>query len=143
MSYQPVQWTDGEAADDVKLNQMAANDDYLYQNIIDGKYDAHGVVKDSGLKIWSRVISIPPNHKHVVSADVYFGTYFSAGCRPVIASTLATADRVRSTVSIRALDGTRIPDNQGFRVVLYYINAEGQYLTFDYPQHIHIIAIGY
>lgn len=122
---------------------MAANDDYLEGQVFEGRYDAFNVVQDSGLKIWSRVIQVQPNHKHVVEAPVSFGSFFTPGSIPVITATLATSDRIRTTLTIRGLDGGRKPSSAGFTAVLYYINSEGQNLVFNNYQHVHIIAMGY
>lgn len=110
--YRPVWWSDIEPTFTVKLNQMASNDQWLFENSPRMLYSAYGVRRAEGLKIASGTILFPP-YTSVVERTAEFGTFFSTACNPIVVVGGAIAPAGVHWPSIRGLGGGQ-PDHRGF-----------------------------
>ena len=85
-------------------------------------YHAWALSKSSGVKIMAGVMGMGPDPSNAaVQGIFYFGSFFTAGCRP---SVVATANPVgngwRYTVTVRGPSGPgSVPDSVGFSAGVY------------------------
>jgi hypothetical protein len=120
--YRPVTWTAGEPLASSKLATMAGNDQYLFEAMPRLVFNNHGFKKDRGVKVLALSAVIPPSSASWGRTNVYFGDFFSVGCRPVVAAaTNAPPGGDQYSVNIRGI-GTSIPDHRGVEVT---INNQG------------------
>jgi hypothetical protein len=112
--FAPLTWNDNEPLFMEKLNQMANNEQYLFENMPKMYYNAHGVKKSTGVRILSSVVGIPANSKSPNgSARYYFGNFFSSGCRPLVVASVNSYPQGRYHLNTRGID-TFWPDHRGF-----------------------------
>lgn len=138
--YNPVSFN-GEMITTQKMNQMANNDQWLFENSPRIRYNANGLVRDASLKVMAGktpfTVNTATNYEYI---NVYFGSFFSAGCKPVVTATVEgfNAGAHRHHVVITGLTGGEI-DNVGFVGVL----AGEAYPTLTSGGFIHWQAVGY
>jgi hypothetical protein len=96
------------------MNAMTNNDQWLYENSPTLYYNHAGVRKSNGTKLMSGVVQLPAGGIYT-SATYYFGSFFSAGSRPVVTAGLNSYPQIRIMVAIRGI-GTFFPDHRGFEV---------------------------
>ena len=101
-----------------KLQTMVDNTDFVYAHMPNVKYTRAGVNRESGVKILAGAIHVPKKHAANKKRDVYFGSFFSAGCFPIIIASVNAAPQSRYIVNTRNLDDTWLPDNRGFKAVI-------------------------
>jgi len=140
--YKSITWSDGEAITYEDLSTMANNDQWLYENTPRMLYNYKGLKKTTGLKIYAASVHIPATKERNTFKDIYFGTFFTPGCMPVITlNHHGSQNRVH--VSMRGLGGSGYaPNHNGFQMVL----ATDELLTPNVlfmPIDLHIIAVGY
>lgn len=143
--YQDVTWSSDDAAVEDSLQQMTANDKYLFDHIMPQKYIAYNFIKTQGLKMACGIVSFNPSSPVQLTKDVMFGSFFTPGSRPVVVASLATPQTFRAFIIIKGFgEGNQRPDSNGFNVVL---NADPLKAgaTGNWPglNHVHWIAIGY
>lgn len=142
--YRDVSWGDDEEITADKLNQMTTNEKYLLERIMPHQYQAYGITKTSGLKIACGIVSVGPYAGRQMSKVIYFGRFFTVGCRPIVLASHATPSQFRTFVSCKGVGANNMrPDHNGFQVVL---NADPLTTTTNYfptAQHIHWLSIGY
>lgn len=97
---------------------MCANDQWLYEQMPRMSYYAGGVKRTSGIRIAAGHAVLFPNKTHATSDNIYFGGFFSQGCRPVV---LATSNNHRQphmwiwTAGIGdRVSANYYPDDRGF-----------------------------
>lgn len=136
--YVPVTWGDEPVFTD-KLNQMTNNDQYLFENSPKMYYNSYNLKKTSGVRIMGGVLGLPATTTRYRSGTAYFGTFFSAGCRPiVVASVNPMGSGVDFSLTLRGVDSVYI-DYRGFRAHVYHIVQ-----TKDAARsYIHWIAMGW
>lgn len=142
LPYKPVSWIEEPVATD-KLAQMANNDQWLYENTPRMKFQGYNLLKTSGLKILATYGIIAPTTIYAGSTNVYFGSFFSVGCQPiVVAQTIATNSQRRFHINVNGI-GRAVPDHTG--ATLYIVTDEPS--TKDVPirasVYVHTIAIGW
>jgi hypothetical protein len=136
--YQPVSFN-GEMITTQKMNQMANNDQWLFENSPRIRYNANGLVRDASLKVMAGKTPYPLVSLNYVYQAVYFGSFFSAGCKPVITATIeAPSGGHRNRVMIYGLTGGEV-DNTGFQAVVTTEAAP----TLGPAGFIHWQAVGY
>lgn len=121
---------------------MCANDQWLYENMPRMSYSAGGVRRTSGIRIAAGHTVLIPNKTGAVSTPVYFGGFFSQGCRPVV---LASNNNHRqghlfiwtSGIGDRA-NANYYPDDRGFT-----INVHIETGTINGSFAVAWIAVGY
>ena len=144
-SYKPLSWGEEYISSD-KLNQMASNDQYLFERTPTVYYSAYGVNKKSGgMKIMSGVLAIYANkNASHVTKDYHFGSFFSHGCRPVITvgQNMTTAGRYH--VYFKGF-GTFAPDHRGvkFGVIANHRSGSKTPNRINTKIYIHWTAVGW
>jgi hypothetical protein len=116
--YKPVLFVDSEAIDRDKMNQVANNMQWLFENTPRIKYAAHGFVKASGAKILAGIATVPATNTTFSQTTVYFGSFFSQGCQPVITATpIRNTSRARFEVIVKGI-GRVYPDHRGAQIAV-------------------------
>jgi len=140
-----LHWDVGEVISQKKMNQIVNNVDFLYGQKIKVRYRAHELTRTTGVRIAAGKHPIGPAPKSgVMNRDIYFGNFFTTGCRPVVNATLAQVSRGRSFITITGVGGNGMhPSHSGFRAVVAHQTVPGK--TFNYPRAlwIHWQAFGY
>lgn len=135
--YRPVTWNT-EPISQGKLQQMADNDEWLFENAARVRYSVNGIVKDDGLKILVGKTLYGTSAVSAVYQDVYFGSFFSTNCNPIVTCTLETGTGLgRKQVTLAGFGGD--VDSRGFRAAIY--TDEVTYM--DKAGWLHWQAIGY
>lgn len=114
--YSPVSWGPGPIEAE-KLQKMAQNDQWLFENTARMLYLSSGIKKTDGLKIASGKAlygSRPTTNWTFV--DIQFGGFFSTGCSPVVVATPhSRGAHAFYATSIRGITGGDSIDHRGFR----------------------------
>lgn len=139
--FRHVTWGE-EPVTQAKLAQMVSNDEYLLDNMVRASFRT-GVTKNSGIKILAGTVFLAANKKESTTANVYFGNFFSAGCRPVVVATPATYPTQRVACNIRGLGPIANPDQRGFHVYCWAANREAKNAKILHGVRIHYIAYGW
>lgn len=113
MVYKRLNW-EYEPVDTNKLNDMVANDDWLFQNMVTAYYDVNGLIRDSGLEIRAGYVKAISTEAVSFFVSYYYGKPFLPGARPVIVSTPVSGNAMNYIITIRGLDNRAIPDHRGF-----------------------------
>ncbi len=93
---------------------MANNDQWLFEHITKMRYQG-AVTKNDGLKILAGKAYYGPNDTNDrQDCTVYFGSFFSTGCFPVVvAVNEVNTNGFRRLVTVRSISGSQI-DHRGF-----------------------------
>lgn len=119
---------------------MVNNDNWLYENMARVYYNNGGSIKRStGLKIMAGAIYVAPNKANYMRKTVSFGSYFSAGCKPIITTGLNASYGTRSHLTFYGLNGISV-DHQGAIFTLYASNPASKFVSGVY---INWVAVGY
>lgn len=143
--FKPVSFTDG-AVDLTRLQQLANNQQALYEQKIPIKYQRGNFVKVGGLKIASGIVTLGATSKIGPGIDVYFGAFFTPGCLPSVQLTYSTNDyrQVRVHILAKGLgNGVLDPDHRGMQVLLLgdpIVKTTSYFPTFS---RVHWTAIGW
>jgi hypothetical protein len=114
-----------------KLQQLADNDNWLFENAPRLRYAVTDLTKEKGIKI----IAGKTRYPATTGADwedvyVYFGSFFTAGCKPIVTCVTADTEKGhRKFVNVRGLGGEL--DHRGF---IGHVTAHEPP---GYPQYIH------
>lgn len=118
--YKPVNWSDNEPTFTDKLNQMATNDQFLFENTPRMYYNHQGVevVRDRNMKIASGVRVFVVNGSGQYIEPVEFGNFFSTACHPVVVvGGVVNRNSVRCHTGARAFSLGQHIDHRGFELV--------------------------
>ena len=145
-----VNWSDDEVGSTAKLNQMAENDNIVYNMLPHFLYNT-GPGRDIDFNDSQSRVLKPTIYAGTVWLDV-IGGYgqtktvsfpqgtFAPGCRPVVMTQIAaTGNEKVAIATIGGTDGTRTVKNDGFRVHVY--SAYGY--KFKSSVHLHYVAFGW
>lgn len=141
--YKPTSWSSGEQITREKLNQMCANEQWIFENQPNAFYNAHGIKKTSGLKIMAGYTSFGSNKARHIEKDVLFGNFFSVGCKPIVVLEPVILKQSRIHTAIRGISSEKYPDHRGFRCVLDADELSSKRNYFHYGTVVYFIAIGY
>lgn len=114
--YKPLSWQPSDIISDSKLDQIANNSQWLFENTPRASYNAYGVKRATGVKIASGTVLIYASKLASQTRPVYFGNFFSAACKPVV--TTGVISFQRRTFVITNGFGVYQPDNRGFEIVV-------------------------
>ncbi len=117
--YKRLAWGIKEPITSAKLNDMIGNSDFLYDNKIDGYYNALGIARDSGLSIRTGYVKVANTANAGQAVGVYYTRPFLPGVRPVVITGLAIDSRWNIFHGVKGLDGRAIPESRGFTVHLW------------------------
>jgi hypothetical protein len=110
--FTPTTWTN-EPVSSAKLNQMAQNDQWLYENSVKFDYNVSGICRSSGLKIAVAYIYCPANGGRYSESTFFFGDFFTPGTNPVIVGGNFGSGRIIDTwIGFRGIDQW-LPDHRG------------------------------
>lgn len=142
-SYKPVTWGE-EPTSTPKLNQMANNTQWVYENMPTMLFNAYGIKKTSGVKILAGIAIVPANGAQWSSVNVSFGTFFTPGCKPVVTTgRQITSGKPRFHTTMRGFSEYNI-DHRG---VILSCGADYYGTTVknvcDVTNALHYIAIGW
>lgn len=141
--YRPISFSPDEAITDDKINQAMNNVQWLFENTPRMYYNAFGLKKTSGIKILTGVGVVPATKSTLSSTTVYFGTFFSQGCSPVVVATpVRNAGPVRFETCVSGI-GQTYPDHRGCRL---HISTDERLATSNYhPRALPVnwIAVGW
>lgn len=138
--YRPVSWN-GESISNAKLNQMANNTQFIFERQPKMRYTGAGnnIIRDTALKVLSGKTPFPPvTTANWIYQNIYFGSFFTVNCKPIITASLEAGDH-RGRVVIRSFgaQGTEI-DHVGFIAIVSHESAA----TLS-PGWVHWTAVGY
>lgn len=121
-----------------KLQQLANNTQYLFDNASKVRYKLGALERESGVKILTGKATLPPQtDRNYGRVDVYFGNFFTSGCRPIVVAGVESG-MVRVQVSIKG-HGDGSIDHTGFRG---YVSSD-YYKTLDQSTVVAWIAVGF
>lgn len=113
MGFERISWGH-ENVDTNKLNKMVANDDWLFNNMVNAYYDVNGIIRDSGLEMRTGYVKGISTEAPSFFASHYYTRPFLPGARPVVVTSVASGNAMVYLVGIRGLDNRGIPDHRGF-----------------------------
>jgi hypothetical protein len=137
--YAPVTWSDGDGMDTVKLQQMVDNTRILYENTPSMQINSHGVVKESGLRIFATTVQMPTSSENNVKKTIYFGNFFSPGCKPIVTIGFNVNVHKKMYANFNGLSDTHWVDHRGMDIFCRSEMAVG----FKFPTNVNVIAIGW
>lgn len=141
--YKPTTWGDEPVFTD-KLNQMANNEQWLYENTPRMMFSAWGIKRTSGVKVLAGIAICQGNQALWSPTSVNFGTFFSSGCKPVVVTgTQPTSSKWRYHTIIKGI-GTYYPDHRGIEIHVgadYYGTSTRN--TVDSRVYVHYVVIGW
>lgn len=140
--YRPISWTDKNLTQE-KLQQLSNNDQWLFENSPRLRYNYQNglIVRDNGLKIIVGKTAYGTRASDAVDIHVYFGSFFSAACKPVISISVETTGAwLRKRVTIRGIGGEI--DYRGF---VAHLSTDEPYVAknIEAPGWIHWHAAGF
>jgi hypothetical protein len=140
--YKPVSWSEEPTSVD-KLNQMTNNDQWLFENTPRMKYNAYSLNKQSGLKILATYAFMPYTLATAQSRAVYFGSFFSVGCQPIVVATpVPLGPQRRFHVAVNGI-GRAVPDHTGCFIQLSPDEWNTKNNRVSQSVYVHLIAIGW
>lgn len=110
-NFTPVTWTN-EPVSSTKLQTMANNEQWLYENSVKLDYNVNGIQRSSGLKIMVAYIYIPGNGARFSSNRFYFGDFFTPGTMPAIVGGNFSQWVVDTSFGFKGIDQW-MPDHRG------------------------------
>ena len=126
-----------------KMNQLANNDQWLYENMPRIGYRGYGINKSTGLKILATGVAFAATTARSATRGLYFSGYFSTGCQPFcIAQAIATNGQRRFFVHVNGI-GRAVPDHNGCTITLTSSELNPTYDKIGATVHVNLIAIGY
>ncbi len=114
--YKSVSWSDNEPIFTSKLNQMTNNDQWLFENTPRMLYSAFDQRRAEGVKIASGLLACNPDPNGIQQHVVYFGSFFSESCTPVVVTGLMHQGEVRITFGVKGIGQTYV-DHRGFEIL--------------------------
>lgn len=117
-AFRDITWGPNENISSARLNEMANNARFLFDNMPRGYYRAYGVERKTGIKIAAGVAYVTPNKKRDKHQNVPFGSFFSAGSKPVVVTGLYISNQSRIHHGVKNMNGRTVPDHHGFRLTV-------------------------
>lgn len=139
--YKPVAWTEGPLQVS-KLQQMADNDQWLFENGARMLYYAHGISRATGNKMLCGFMLFPAYQLQLQSATQYFPNFFSAGCQPVVTASLYSIGLKKVHLMLTGI-GRDLPDHRGFAAYLSTDDNTSSTNYFHSVTRLGWIAMGY
>lgn len=113
--FRAIHWAPNDLISEDKMDQTAANMNWLRDNTPRAHYRAHGVNKKDQIKIASGLALITARKQMRASKRVSFGNFFSARSRPIVTTGIISAKQRRIFVTVDGI-GQLHPDHTGFDV---------------------------
>lgn len=150
LPYKNVTWPLGAPLVTDKLNQMANNDQWLFENMPRMQYTANNVKRASGVKIIAGQTRYPATYNaEYVGVATLFGNFFTPGCQPIVSATPSSNSsphRLSVTICAYANSGNEVVDHRGFSAFVQshpFQATPGQWTPVGNSGVLHWIAVGY
>lgn len=140
--YKPVSWG-REPVLAPKMNILANNVQWVYENMPRFYYLYSGLKRTSGVKVMAGNLWMTANKKASMRSTVYFGSFFTAGCKPVIVTGVNATPQDRYMTAHRSVDGKLQPDHRGFQVNLTCSEIDPKKSVMNYSLYVTYIAVGW
>lgn len=139
--YRPISWNPQDVLDESKMDQIANNSQWLFENKPSVLYSAFGVRRTTGLKIMCGITTFPYQPTSGIETQpVYFSNFFSVGCRPIV-----TTGVVSFQSNVRVIHngfGVMWPDHRGMEIVVDAQAPDGGH-RIQRTLYVTWIAMGY
>lgn len=136
--FQVVSWSPNDPISDEKLDAMVGNDNWLRDNMLQGRYQNAGTTRDIGVKIAGGVIPISAGKGTTRTKQVLFDGYFSQSCAPIVTTGVISAKQFQIYCTISGIGNTIQPTRDGFEAHVFAtaVNkhkrvAKGVYVTWQ------------
>jgi hypothetical protein len=144
-SYQSVGFNFGDDARVDKLNQMANNDQYLFEHLAKIGYRSSAINRETTIKVLAVRTPVSATDARQQRMDIYWNGFFSSGCAPICVATAIAHPQKRLNVTVSGLGGSILPDARG---CMAQIEADELYGTPPGGKianncYIDLIAVGY
>lgn len=113
--FRAVSWAPSDLITEDKMDQMAANMNWLRDNTPRGHYRAYGVNKKDQIKIAAGLALITARKQNFAAKRVSFGNFFTPRARPIVTTGIVSDKQRRIHVTIDGI-GQLHPDHTGFDV---------------------------
>lgn len=149
MPFTPTTWNDNQLIDAATLNQMAANDDYLYDRIpqfsvtsTDGMSTSGQLFIQAGYHDLFGGSYTTAQSGRIVIADVVFPTPFRY--RPIVSTSYVSEDvNYREVaVMIGSKNSAKQPDKDGFKAHVTHNQGSAAFPELAGKFYIHYVAVG-
>jgi len=137
-----LSWSPMDPITAEKLNDMVSNDNLLQDNMVRGFYSGASVTKEQGIRVASGLALITANKSASKAKGVTFGNFFSAGCRPIVAT--GTMSQVQRQIYVTC-DGPGaevLPTRDGFTVNVF-VNSTSKKKKISHNFYVSWIALGW
>lgn len=104
--YRPVSFDDRSLSVE-KLQQVQSNIQWLFENTPRMRYthSQAAIIRDSGIKIIAGKTPYGGVELDFLDVSVYFGSFFSSACRPVVTASVESSGNQRRLVTLRGING--------------------------------------
>lgn len=138
--FRPISWAPLELVTEDKLDQIANNAQWLFENDVRGTYSAQGVRRAEGIKIMGSIVTFPASADGVQTKSIYFNNFFSTGCKPVV-TTGVVSFQLRTFIITSGL-GVMFPDYRGFDITCLCLDSANK-SRIERTFYVQWIAMGY
>jgi hypothetical protein len=143
LPYKPVSFGKEPVLAD-KVNTLANNIQWVYENMPQAKYVYSGVVRTSGVKILAGNVYVAANKKPSATATVNFNSFFSVGCKPCVVVTVNATPQMRYMANVRNINGSSVQaDHLGFQVHVASSELDPRTSYIRYALYVNYIAVGW
>lgn len=124
---------------------MATNDQALFEMKPSTAIRHEGISRNKGMKVLASSQLYQPAMTWAQNVDVYFGNYFSVGCKPIVICNIYGFPQTATYIHPKGLSGTKLPDHRGFSVYVRSNERAGKGLggIVQNPFYIAYIAVGF
>lgn len=133
----------GEALPKEKFDQIVSNQQWLFDNLTKVRYNSGAVIRDNALKMLCGKSPFPArSDANYVYVTVNFGTFFTAGCQPILVASVEGNGGSNHKVIVVPVSraGLNIPiDHNGMTLVV----SGPQYTNIPRNGWINWMAVGY
>jgi len=140
----PISFSPGQLLDEDTLDQMAANELFLRDASVDGKYvNEYGAIVDNNIKLMCGMTIIPPQNVSVVYGTVAFPAMFTPGVMgPTIATSILSPGQNKFMHVVYGI-GQYYPDHRGFQFKINVRAGQDDNAIFSDTIMLQWIAMGY
>lgn len=145
MSFKAINWTPNEVISERKMDQVADNSQWLYNNTPRAIYTLPGGLRRTeGIKIAAgRVVVAKRMKSDLATVTVRFGNFFSTRCEPIITTGIVSARQPRIFCVINGIGGKLQPDHRGFNARINIMAEKKKNDKIVRSFHISWQAMGY
>lgn len=122
---------------------MASNIRYVMETTPKVSFDHEGVRRNRGIKLLFGSEIVQPANRWNQTREIYFGNYFSAGCKPVVIPTHYGLPQTGVNIAPKGLGETKLPDHRGFAVYMWADGWNRNQGKIVHPIHIGYVAAGW